>query len=345
MEGMVSSLPALAFTSLLGDWHVRPWWLLFSWLALSAYLSAVVAARRRAVPTVHPVRVLSFVAGVVVLLFTVSSGIDRYAMALFWDHMIEHLLLIMVVPALLVVGHPWSAARAAAVACDREAAFDAFARSWPVALLTHPIVGLGLYTAVLGATHLTGFMDAMAQKSWLMGAEQWLYVATGYLYFLPLLGIEPLRWRLPHLLRPAFLIIGMTPDTVVGIVLLQTHTNMFPVMFGGHPSWAPVPIHDLHIGGAVMWVVGDGLMMLFGVGVIIAIISHSRSNQMVGRWLEGVRRSTLTEHVRAAGASAALSHDVNVDDDDAVLAAYNQMFARLNGESDSRGPAAGDVPR
>ena len=330
---MASTLPPLRWDSFGDNWHVRPWWFLFAWLVTSTYAAAIVVARRHGVPTVHPVRVLSFVAGIVLLLITVSSAIDTYAMAIFWDHMIEHLLLIMVIPVLLVLGHPLSALRAAASTYGNEAAVDAFTWSRPVAVLTHPIVALGLYAVVIAGTHLTDFMDAMAQHSWLMGAEQWLYLLTGYLYFLPLLGAEPIRWQLPYLARPALILFGMTPDTVVGIVLLQTTHNLFPIMEAVRPSWAPSPVDDLHVAGALMWVAGDGLMMLFGVGVVIAIISHSRSEQMIGQRLESIRRRTLTQHLTSPDGTAALADDIDVDNDEAMLDAYNQMLARMNAHS------------
>ncbi len=333
MGTMTSSLPPFGWSSFADHWHVRLPWLLFCVVALTAYLWAVSVARRHGVPTVSVARAGCFVAGIVVLLVTVSSAIDTYAMAIFWDHMIEHLLLIMVVPALLVLGGPIAAARAAASVRGREGRVDAVVLSWPVSLLTHPLVGFGLYAGVIIATHLTGFMDDMAQHAWLMHAEQWLYLVTGYVYLLPLIGNEPIRWQLPYLGRLGLLLLGMTPDAVVGIVLMQTTYDMFPLMEAGHPAWAPSPVHDLDIGGALMWVGGDGLMMLFGVGVTIAMITHTRSELVIGRGLEGVRRRTLAEHVARGGGATSLSVDVDVDDDDDVLDAYNAMLARMSGRT------------
>jgi putative membrane protein len=332
MDDMVSMLPPLRWESFLDQWHVRPLWLAFSLLLLVGYVGALVVARRHGVRAVHPARAVCFVLGVALLLFTVSSAIDVYAMAIFWDHMVEHLMLIMVVPALLILGQPITVARAAASTRGLEAVVDGFARSLPVSVLTHPLVGFGLYATVIVGTHLTGFMDAMATHGWLMGAEQWLYLFAGYVYLLPLLGAEPIRWQLPYLGRLALILLGMTPDTVVGIVLLQTTTDLFPVMMAGHPSWAPDPVDDLHIGGALMWAVGDGLMMFFAIGVAIAMIAHPRSASIIGERLEGVRRRTLAEHVSLGGETVTVADDTDVDEDEDVLEAYNRMLARLHGQ-------------
>src|SRR6185295_13808379 len=57
----------------------------------------------------HPVprrRTLSWVLGIVALLVALDSGIERYDTTLFWVHMVQHLLLILVAPVLLLAAGP-----------------------------------------------------------------------------------------------------------------------------------------------------------------------------------------------------------------------------------------------
>lgn len=329
MSGM---LPPFGWGPLLHDWKFVPGWTLFAVVLLAGYL-LLWSRGRRLGGSVNPVRVGCFVLGLVVLVATVSSAIDTYAMSVFWVHMVEHLLLIMGVPALLVLGHPLTVVRAA-VRPEHRPRVDHVLQSWPVAAVTHPLVGMLFYGAVIVATHLTGFMDEMVRHPWLMPAEQVLYVASGWLMLLTLIGDEPIRWRLPYLMRFGLVFLGMVPDTVVGIVLMQTNTNPFPLMFAQHPHWAPAPLRDLEIGGGLMWVVGDGLMMCYGVGLILALaFGKTARNQVIGPWLESVRRQTLVDHVAASGDTEGYTGDgsADLDDDEAALAAYNRMLARLNG--------------
>jgi putative copper resistance protein D len=128
----------------------------------------------------------------------------------------------------------------------------------------------------------------------------------------------------------------MIPDTIVGIVLLQTSTVPFPVMMGMHPSWAPDPLSDVQIAGGLMWAGGDGLMMLIGIGVTIALITDPSQESVLGRRLEGVRRATLTGHVsRGDTTPTSFDESVSVDEDDAMLDAYNRMLGRLGREETS----------
>lgn len=331
MTGL-ASLPVLGWSTFATTWRLAPWWTLFAVLALAAYVVGLRTCRTAGVRPVSSVRVGCFVAGLVLLVVTMSSAIGVYAMALMWVHMVEHLMLIMVVPALLVLGHPLTVLRAAAATRGRERRVDDLLRSGPVALLTHPVVALFVYGVVIVATHLTSFMDAMATHGWLMGAEQVLYVASGYLFLLPLIGEEPIRWRMPQLARVGLVLLAMTPDTVVGIVMLQSDHDMYPVMTSMRPPWALPAVQDIQAAGGLMWAAGDGLMMLIGVGVTIALIARPASTNIIGARLEGVRRATLAAQVsRGEVEPARFGSEVDVDDDEEMLAAYNRMLGRLNG--------------
>jgi len=183
-------------------------------------------------------------------------------------------------------------------------------------------------------THLTPFMDRMADNPHLMVAEQLAYICAGWLMLLPLIGEEPIRWQTPYLLRLALLIVAMIPDTFVGIILLQTQKDPFPMYMGMRPPWATSALHDLDIGGSLMWSLGDGLMMLLCVGIVVSLISGQTSDRILGPWLESVRTNTFNEHIERTGGHVDGERGATIDDDDA-LAAYNDMLQRL-GRRDAR---------
>jgi putative membrane protein len=321
-------LPPFGWGSFVHHWDVSLGWLVACLVLLAVYVDAVLRGYQRGHR--HPGwRIACYVGGIVLLFLTLSSAIDVYAMSVFWVHMIEHLLLIMVVPILLVLGHPLTALRESWGEAG-QARFDRIVRSAPVAALTHPAVAFVLYGAVIVGTHLTGFMDQMVVHSWLMPAEQIAYVVSGYLLLLPMIGREPVRWELPYLARVLLVLVGMVPDTIVGIVLLQSDTVSFPKMFAMHPSWAPGAVDDQQIAGGLMWAAGDGLMMVIGVVIVIQMISDPQRGRVLGRWLEGARRQTLAHHLtQGGGEGIGTASEVDVDDDDAVLDAYNAMLARM----------------
>ena len=310
-------------------WQFEPWWALALVVLGGGYLAAFAAGRRAGDGGRVPVlRAVSFVGGLGLTLLTLCSAIGAYAMTVFWVHMVEHLILIMVVPALLVLGHPLTVVRQSLSPLGRTR-FDAVLRSWPIAVLTHPLSGFTVYAVVIFGTHLTSFMDQMAVHGWLMTGEQVVYVVSGWLLLLPLIGEEPIRWRPPYLPRVALLLFAMVPDTVVGIVLLQSEHVLFPVYMRNHPDWAPTPVRDTQIGGALMWVGGDGLMMLLAVGLVVVLITNKGAQQNVlGPWLESVRSKTLAAQV-SRGAEEDAVRDAEADSAE-MLEAYNRMLGRLH---------------
>ena len=313
-----------------GTWDVHVGWTVVVVVLLAAYLLARRAAGGRR--TVRGWRTGCWVGGLVVLWVAVDSAIGAYAMALFWMHMVLHLLLIMVVPALLVLGSP-AAVALEAFSGSRQDAARRVLRSAPMTVLTHQATGFVVYTAVIVGTHLTDFMDQMTLHPWLMTGEQVLYVVAGWLFLTPLIGEEPLRPNPPYLLRLLILVAAMIPDTLVGIVLLQANTDLFPTMMATHPAWAPDPVSDIQAAGGLMWAGGDGLMMAIAVGLMVSVItSPTRRERMTGGWLEGARRQTFAAHAAHAGLTARPEdegREIDPDSDEA-LDAYNRMLAELS---------------
>jgi putative copper resistance protein D len=304
---------------------------------LLAYVWGLLACRRAGQLGVSSARATCFVVGVVLLWLTVSSGVDVYAMAVTWMHMIEHLMLITVVPAFLVLGHPLTLACEVAALRGHRDRVVRLLHSGPVTVLVHPAIAVMQYAVVIVGTHLTSFMDLMAQHHALMVGEQVLYLVSGYWFMVPLIGLEPARASLPQLGRIGLVLLAMTPDTVVGIVMLQTGHDLYPVMSGMQPPWAPDPIAQIQVAGALMWAGGDGLMMLIGIGLTVALIARPSSTNIVGARLEAVRRGQLVDQMsRGGGDDPAIDDSTDVDEDDAVLAAYNRMLARL--EDPKSGP-------
>ena len=304
-----------------GQWQLPPEALILCLVALGLYALGLRRLARAGV-RMSRWRVASFVVGLVALVVTLASPIDRYAMSLFWVHMVEHLLLIMVAPTFLVLGKPLTVIGAA---LGREA------KPWGRALsvLAHPIVAFALYAAVIIGTHLTGFMDSMSMHAWLMDAEQVGYLIAGFLLMEAMVGSEPVRWRLPYAGRLLFMLVSMVPDTLVGIVLMQSQHTPFPMYMSMRPTWALAAHQDIVTAGGIMWAGGDILMMLMGFGIAAAALWGPSRGDLLGERLNRARHQTLIGHLAAAGVDVDSVGDVATDDSDAALDAYNEMLARL----------------
>ena len=281
-------------------------------------------------------RAASFYAGLAVVVLATQSSIGAYDDVLFSVHMIQHLMLIMVAPPLLVAGRPVMLLLHASRNPLHSWA-KAVIRSRIVTALTCPPVAAVLYTATIVGTHLTGFMNLTLQHQGAHDAEHVLYLVVGYLYFLPLLGSEPIHWKMSFPTRFLLLALSMPVDTFVGVVILQANHELFSAYSTTGRTWGPSLLSDLHLGGAIMWVGGDAIMFLLVLCVFVVFLRDKRAHGSMGDWLEGARRQTLADNVALAGVAAPTAppnprRGQTVDDDE-HLNAYNEYLARLDAAS------------
>jgi cytochrome c oxidase assembly factor CtaG len=337
------ALPPLTVAELVGRWQFAPLVTAFVVLAGGLYLWGVLRVRRRHPARPWPLlRTAAFLGGLAVIVIATQSGVGSYDDVLFWDHMVQHLLLLMVAPPLLVVGQPATlllhASRNPVHTWTKK-----LLRSHVVTWITWPVFGTALYVGVIVGTHLTGFMNLVLANETVHNAEHVLFLVAGYIYFLPLVGREPIRWKVSYPSRIFLLFIAMPVDAFTGLVLGSEGSNPFPNLAVGRPAWAPSPLSDVHIGGAVMWVGGAGLMFALLMTVFFAWSRETRSDGGLG-WLETARRANFAARVGAHQGAAAgpggpppatpAGDPESLDDDDEHLAAYNAYLARLNEQHD-----------
>ena len=179
-------------------------------------------------------------------------------------------------------------------------------------------------------------MNYTLQHETVHDAEHVLYLVVGYLYFLPLLGSEPIRWKMSFPTRFFLLALSMPVDTFVGVVLLESNHELFSAYAASPRTWGPSLVGDLHGGGAVMWIGGDAIMFALMLCVFISFLRDGRAHTTMGDWLEGARSRALADAASHAGVSApaprARRRGQTVDDDE-HLAAYNAYLARLSGDA------------
>jgi putative copper resistance protein D len=262
-----------------------------------------------------------FLAGLAVIVISLQSGIGTYDDVLFWDHMVQHLLLIMVVPPLLIFGQPLTLLLHAS-RNPLHTWVKRILRSRVASFLTWPVFGFAAYAIAITVLHLTAAADLIARNDVAHEAEHVVFLVVGYLFFLPIIGSEPIKWRLSYPTKLILLFLIMPVDTFTGLVLGYANRGTPGLPPGPRPSWAGTGTADLHAGGAAMWVGGDGLMFLMMMVVFLLWSTDTRAETRTHGWLESARRATV--------APSATATDSDIDDDDEQLAAYNEYLSRLN---------------
>ncbi|MFC5064147.1 cytochrome c oxidase assembly protein [Actinomycetospora atypica] len=277
-------------------------------LLAGLYVAGVVRLRRRG-DAWPPGRTAAWLGGCALLLWTTTSGFGEYSMAMFSVHMGSHMLLSMLVPILLVLGGAVTLTlRALPTREDPDGP-----RAWLLSLLgspvsrvlTHPLVSLALFVGSFYALYFSGLFDAALPYHW---AHQLMYahfIATGYLFFWPIIGVDRAPRPLPHVARLALLLASMPFHAFFGVALLGADTVIGQRFFADLAlPWVPDLLRDQSLGGGIAWAAGEIPLV---VVIIALLVQWSRHDEVEGR-----------------------RHDRKADrDGDTELGAYNAMLADL----------------
>ena len=220
----------------------------------------------------------SFLGGLVCVVLALQSGIDAYEDRMLSVHMVQHMLLLLVAPPLLLGGRPLILALRALPPQPRSSLAKAVDRARPY---TGPAPSLAFFGAVVVLTHLPPFYDATLRHAALHYSEHALYLLAGLLMWSPLLDADPApRHRLNGLGKLAYLIVAMLPMALVGAYLNRHATLVYPPYGPPARTLGISALDDQAQAGAIMWVLGDTIMVAVGLWAAVAAMVAQERRQV-----------------------------------------------------------------
>ncbi|HEY7525380.1 MAG TPA: cytochrome c oxidase assembly protein [Candidatus Limnocylindria bacterium] len=261
--------PAPELPGVLLAWRLDPIPIVCAALAAAAYLWAV-----RHVAASHPQnrppawRTAAFLAGLVAILVALVSPIEAYEGSLFSVHMVQHMLLELVAAPLLLLGAPTTLAlRAVSAAWRRRLLW--LLRSRGVALLTFPLLTWILFAAVNWGWHFSTLYDQALENEPLHYFQHATFLVAALLFWWPVVGADPGRWRLPYPVRLFYLFLAMPQNSFLGVALMSAGAPLYPHYASNLRAWGPSVMADQNLGGILMWVFGD-VVFLVAMGAVVA---------------------------------------------------------------------------
>lgn len=302
---------------ILFDWRFD---LIFGTAAIlfaAVYVAGVIRLRRRG--DAWPLgRTVAWLCGCAVLLFATSSGLGRYMPAMFSMHMGAHMLLSMLSPVLLVLGAPVTLALRALPVAGRDT--PPGMREWLLAalhsrvsrILTNPFVATALFVGGFYGLYFGGIFDAVAGVHAAHVAMNLHFLLSGYLFYWVVIGIDPTPRPIPPLGKLAMVFGSLPLHAFFGVVLMGTQTVMAEGFYKSlQLYWHTDLLGDQRLGGGIAWSAGEVPLVLV---MLALLIQWRRSDNRTAKRLD-----------RAADR-----------DDDADLAAYNAMLAKLAEREDQQ---------
>jgi len=224
-----------------------------------------------AVTRLHPPRQFFwFLLGTVTLILALVSPLDILSDTyLFSAHMIQHLLLVLIIPPLLLIGLPPDATR------------SLLQRPLPArveGVLGKPPVAWLLAVGTLWGWHLPVFYDATLDNQGLHILEHMCFLVTGFIFWWPLVGPAASR-ALNTFYALVYLFSAALANSLLGIILTfaphliysryQNPDDVLGILPLLRDTWGLSPIADQQLGGLFMWVGGGIIFLTAMLGVLI----------------------------------------------------------------------------
>ena len=247
------------------DWSIDPPLVLVGLLTVLYWIGS----RRTVTPprtrSLQRWRNASFYAAMATLAIATSSPIDPLSGQLFWVHMIQHVLLMLVAAPLLVASRPWIRLwRALPLSWRRWLAHGLAEgrRTAPLRALTRllgtPAAGLLLFSVVLLGWHVPAMFDATLTSETIHALEHTLFFAVAVLLFKQVIPSPPLRATLGDVQRVLYVIAAMTVSWVLAVVLALAPRALYPhyAQLGNRPGGISA-LADQQLAAGIMWVPGS----------------------------------------------------------------------------------------
>lgn len=168
-------------------------------------------------------RTAAFLAGLLVLVFTLQVGIASYD-EIFWVHVVQHLLLMGVAPALLTLGAPLMLLLRALQRDNGRRLVRVLRHRW-LNWMNGPSAGIHLPLHYYGIMYLYLLTPAYAlsQRNAAFHEFTHLYaVGCGLMFWLPILGRHPSRWHPSRQTRFQLVAAGIPASLLLAALVAAT---------------------------------------------------------------------------------------------------------------------------
>ncbi|OIK25226.1 cytochrome c oxidase assembly protein [Streptomyces malaysiense] len=307
-HGMVMNLPPFTLGRGL-EFSAEPFFLITCLLGLGLYAWGVVRLRRRG-DAWPAARTFSYVVGVLTIMLVMCTKLNDYGMVMFSVHMVQHMIISMLSPILVVLGAPVTLALRALPTAGRgrkgpRELLLMLLHSRYMRVITHPLFTIPMFIASLYGLYFTPLFDFLMGSRTGHIAMMVHFLAVGVVFFWPIIGVDPGPHRPGHLMRMLELFAGMPFHAFFGIALMMASTPLVGTYLHPPASLGIDALSDQNSAGGIAWAFSEVPSVL----VLIALLFQ---------WYGSEQRQAKRKDRQADR------------DGDKELADYNAYLASLN---------------
>jgi putative membrane protein len=232
-------------------------------------------------PTLFYIGWLSLLAGAV-------SPIDGLSGDLFLMHMIQHMLLVMIAPPLILLGAP--------VVPVMRGLPDVVRYNFAIPLLqmrrvrrmlhflTSPLIAWLFFVFTLWIWHIPAVYNDATQNEGLHLLQHTMFIGAAGFFWWSVIDPVPLRPRLACALRLLYLFLATLQSVALGGIITLSTDVLYTYYETVPRTWSITVADDQTIAGLIMWI--PGAMMYFIAMAAIFLVMLKQDDQRMRR-LEG----------------------------------------------------------
>jgi putative membrane protein len=263
--------------SLLQSWSLPPV------ATIALVLSAIVYLRgwrivRGADPSLLPSwRAAAFLSGLGSVWIALASPIDALNELLLTAHMLQHMLLMMVAPPLILLGTPLvPIVRGLPGVVARKCA-GAFL-NWPVAArtgrtLANPVSGALAMGLVMFAWHIPSLYELALRSEFWHEVEHASFFLASMMFWWPVVLPWPSRGQWPRWAIVPYLLVADLQNTALSAILAFSDRVLYRSYLEAPRLSGLSALEDQVAAGAFMWVAGSLAFILPAVGIAVQCLS------------------------------------------------------------------------
>ena len=222
----------------------------------------------------------SYLAGLGIICLALLSPIDSFGSVLFFIHMIQHKLLTMVAPPLLLLADPlpmilWGLPKNARRHVGRLLTRHSPVRRGLWALTWMPMAWLVFVVNLWGWHHPTAYQAALRNEV-LHDLEHLSFFLAALLFWWPVTDPAPrVHGHIPYGLRIVYVVAAAFQNTALGFLIAVSDRVLYPYYTTTPRLWGMSPAYDQALGGGIMS--EGGMMHVVTVLVLIArMLDHEQ---------------------------------------------------------------------
>lgn len=213
-------------------------------------------------------RTTFFFSGLAALAVATLSPIAAEDTRLFSAHVVQHLLMAMIAPPLMLLGAPITLCLQAAKRPTQERVLKVL-HSRFVRVISWPITSWMIFVGTLFVLYFSSLYELSLRNVVFHEFVHAHFIFAGFLFFAPIVAIDPHPYRMPHGARLLYMGLTLPAHAFLALALMSATTPLavdwYMQMTG---KTLQAVMQDQKVGAAIMWISGD-LLSIMTVGIVV----------------------------------------------------------------------------